>query len=286
MEDVDKTQVIKSIIKKHNGQLGGILAILEKVQGKYGYVSADALKIVSSETGRSLEDLYGVVTFYKAFSLAPKGKHLVSVCVGTACHVRGAPAIADEFEAQLGIKAGRTKPDKEFTLETVNCLGACALGPIVVVDGHYFSNVKKTDVEDIIEKTRAGLDKVDVTTNECIFPVEVNCPRCNHSLMDGHHSIDGCPSIRVTVSTNQEHGWLRFSSLYGSYSMESEFLIAHDEVINFFCPHCHAELVSTTDCPECGAPMVSMIVRGGGVIEICSRWGCKAHMLDLSGVNV
>jgi len=242
--------------------------------------------MVSKETGHSLEDIYGVATFFKAFSLAPRGKHIVSVCVGTACHVRGAPAIAREFEELLGIKPDETTPDEEFTLETVNCLGACALGPIVVVDGHYFSKVKKTDVREIIDKTRAGLDKVDIATDERIFPVAVSCPRCNHSLMDSGHLMDGHPSIHITVVTSRQHGWIRFTSLYGNYSVKSEFSIAPDEEVDFFCPHCHAKLVSSLDCPECGAPMVSMIARGGGVVEICSRLGCKGHMLDLSGVEV
>ena len=93
----------------------------------------------------------------KAFSLKPRGKHVCTVCVGTACHVRGAPAIAEEFQTRLGIDAGETTPDKEFTLLTVNCLGACALGPIVVLDGQYFSNVSTTKVPQVIEQGRLGV---------------------------------------------------------------------------------------------------------------------------------
>ena len=209
----------------------------------------------------------------------------MSVCVGTACHVRNAPMIAEEFERQLGIRHGETTPDKEFTLETVNCLGACALGPIVVIDGHYFSKVETVAVKRILRKVRKGLEKEEIMKDERIFAVEVNCPRCNHSLADSTQLIDDQPSIRLTVSFGSKHGWLRLSSLYGSYSVLSEYEIPVDTVLHFFCPHCHAELVGASNCAECGAPMIPMIVRGGGMVQICSRRGCKGHMLDLNGAN-
>jgi len=230
-------------------------------------------------------DIYGVATFYKSFSLKPRGKHLISVCLGTACHVRGAPSIAEEFEKQLHVKAGETTADREFTLETVNCLGACALGPVVVVDGHYFSKVKRPRVREIIATSRAGFDKVEVASDQRVFPIEVSCPRCYHSLMDSKHLVDGHPSIRVTASFERMHGRLSLSCLYGSYTVSSEYVIPSGSVLNFFCPHCHAELSGGSDCAECGAPMVPMIVRGGGMVQICSRHGCKNHMLDLSGIN-
>jgi NADH:ubiquinone oxidoreductase subunit E/ferredoxin len=286
IEDEKKVRAIKCIIENQRGKLGGILAILEEIQAKYGYLSADSLKVVSQETGQSLENLFGVATFFKAFSITPRGKHLVSVCVGTACHVRGAPVIVSKFEDVLGIKAGETTQDREFTMETVNCLGACALGPIVTVDGHYFSNVKKTDVEHIIEKTRAGLDKVEVTTDERIFPVEVRCPRCGHSLMDEKNPVDGHPSIHVNISAARGRGALRLSSLYGSNSLKSEVPVPDAEVVKFFCPHCREELAGPTVCPDCGAPMVLMAMDEDVVLQICSRRGCKEHILDLSEVKV
>lgn len=256
--------------------------MLQEIQALYSYLPEDALSIVAERMDRSLVDIYGVATFYKSFSLTPRGKHLCSACLGTACHVRGAPKIAEELEKQLAVKAGQTTDDREFTLETVNCLGACALGPIVVVDGHYFSNVITSKVKEIISETRAGFDKIQIKTDERIFPVEVSCSRCNHSLMDQNYLIDDCPAIRVTVSFGRKHGWLRLSSLYGSYNVEAEYEIPLNEVLNFFCPHCHAELTGASECAECGAPMVPMIVRGGGIVQICSRRGCKGHLLDLS----
>jgi NADH:ubiquinone oxidoreductase subunit E len=278
-----KTDEILSIIDKHEGERGGLISIFEDIQAKYSYLPAEALKVVAKATGRSPVDLYAVATFYKSFSLKPRGKHLCSVCMGTACHVRGAPVIAGEFARQLETAPGETTPDKEFTLETVNCLGACALGPIVVVDGHYFSKVDSARVKQIINKTHAGLDDAEIKADRRLYLLTVSCSRCNHSLMDPDHPIDGSPSIRVTASSEGEHGWLRLSSLYGSFTVESEFGIRTDTIVDFFCPHCHAELKSASACPLCRAPMVSMIVRAGGIVQICSRRGCKGHMLDLNG---
>jgi (2Fe-2S) ferredoxin len=186
----------------------------------------------------------------------------------------------------LGIKAGETTENREFTMETVNCLGACALGPVVVVDGHYFPQVKASLVSDILRKTRTGLDVVKVETDERIFPVEVSCSRCNHSLMHSETIIDGYPAIRVTVSFDNKHGWLALSSLYGSHKVVSLHEIPPGTILNIFCPHCHAELIGGAKCGACSAPMVPMIVRGGGVVQICARRGCKEHILDVGGSTI
>jgi hypothetical protein len=156
----------------------------------------------------------------------------------------------------------------------------------VVVDGHYFSNVKVAEVPKILSRAREGLDRVEVKTDERVFPVEVSCPRCNRSLMDSDVRVDDLPSIRVVVSFERQHGSLRLSCLYGSYNILSDHEIPEETVVNFFCPHCHAELVGASACPRCTAPVVPMIVRGGGIVEICSRRGCKEHRLDLDGVNL
>jgi NADH-quinone oxidoreductase subunit E len=240
--------------------------------------------MIAAETGRSLVDIYGVATFYKTFSLEPRGRHLISICLGTACHVQGGPRIAEAFQNELGIKPGMTTPDREFSLETVNCLGACALGPVVVVDGHYFSKVRTSQVKEILEKTRKGLDMVEIETDARVFSVEVSCARCNHSLMNPNRLIDGHPSICVTASFGNKHGWLALSSLYGSYKVSSEYEIPYDEIVHMFCPHCHAELIGGGECSDCGAPMVPMIIRGGGVVQICARRGCRGHMLDTGGI--
>lgn len=148
---------ILRIIENHNDKLGGLMTILGDIQSEYGYLPETSLRMVADNTGVSLVDIYGVATFYHSFSLKPQGKHLVCVCLGTACHVRGAVMIVEELERQLGIKVGQTTPDGEFTLETVNCLGACAIGPVVTVNGCYFSKVDTTKVKTILKKVRAGL---------------------------------------------------------------------------------------------------------------------------------
>jgi NADH-quinone oxidoreductase subunit E len=272
---------VQQILDKHENNGDELVAILEDIQAAYTYLPEEALRMVADETGHSLVDIYGVATFYKAFSLQPRGKHLVSACLGTACHVRGGPAVARELEKQLGVKAGETTADREFTLETVACLGACALGPVVVVDGHYFPKVTRTKVKQIIGRAREGIDGAGVRQDYHIFPVEVSCPKCNHSLMDPNHIIEDYPAIRVTAAFGDKHGWLELSSMYGSYKVFSEHEIPPDMVIHFFCPHCHAELTGASPCHTCGAPMVPMLVRGGGIVQICSRRGCKGHMLDL-----
>jgi len=264
----------------------GLISILEEIQERYGYLPEMALRAVAKATGRSLVDVYGVATFYRSFSLQPRGKHLICGCLGTACHVRGAPVIVEEFERQLGIPRGGTTADKEFTLETVNCLGACALGPIVVADGHYFSNVSTARVAEIVEKTREGVDKLPAEADARVFPLEVSCSRCNHSLMDPTRPVDGLPSIRVTVGFQARHCALALSSLYGSDQAVVEAEIPTEAVVAFFCPHCCGELAGTSRCVECGAPVAPMILQGGGVLQVCTRRGCMARRLDLCGADL
>jgi NADH-quinone oxidoreductase subunit E len=161
---------ISEIVDAHAGSRGGLMAILQEIQARYRYLPADALKAVAEKTGRPLADVYGVATFYRWFSLQPPGKHVCSICLGTACHVRGAQGVQEEFERELGVHPGETTDDREFTLETVNCLGTCALGPIVVVDGHYFSNVSPAGVKGVLESARFGLDNVEVRADPRVFP--------------------------------------------------------------------------------------------------------------------
>lgn len=277
---VDRQDILR-ILARHGHDRGGLIAVLEEIQARYGHLPEEALRTVSEETGRSLVDVYGIATFYRAFSLVPRGRHLVCACLGTACHVRGAPRVVEELEARLGIQAGQTTPDGEFSLETVNCLGACALGPVVVVDGRYFSKIRKSKVRQILNEASAGFDKA-VGQDESAFPIEVSCPRCNHSLMDGSFPVDGRPSIRCSVSFNGQHGWLRLSSLYGSLNIAAEQEIPSGTVVSFFCPYCHAQLAGGSVCPDCEAPMVPLTVRGGGVMQFCSRRGCRNHELDLT----
>ena len=275
---------VRGIIAKYPDERGRIIAVLEEIQSEYGHLPEAALRLVADETGRSLVDICGVANFYHAFSLKPRGRHLVSACLGTACHVRGAPMVVEEFERQLGVRVGETTADREFTLKTVNCLGACALGPVAVIDGHYFSKMRPSKVRRLLGEARRGFDRGDGGQDPRVFRIEVGCPSCNHGLMDPSFAIEGHPSIRLTVSFGDKHGWLRLSSLYGRYNVFSEYEIPPESVVEFFCPHCHATLISSWKCTNCEAPMVAMIVRGGGTVRICSRLGCigaNSHMLDV-----
>jgi NADH-quinone oxidoreductase subunit E len=280
-----KTREISVLIEANSKKLGGLIATLQDIQAKYGYLPEKALTAVSEETGWPLLDIYSVVTFYTAFDLNPRGKHLISVCVGTACHVRGAHLVVEEFERQLNIKPGETTKDKKFSLRTVNCLGACALGPIVVVDGKYFSNVAPPNVSKILDFMKSGKKGPKAKLDENLVPMTVSCAKCNHSLMDEKKKLDGYPSVNVVASFDHKHGALRLSSLYGSNNIKCNYKIPADTVVNFFCPHCHSELAAPTRCEECNAPFINMAVRGGGMLQICSRRGCPNHMLDLNGVN-
>lgn len=127
---------------------------LHETQREHGYIPPESISKISRQLKISESEIFGVLTFYKAFTLEPRGKHLITICMGTACHVRGAPRILDEFERRLGIGPGETTEDKSFTLETVNCVGACALGPIVISDGTYHGQMKTRDVEKIIEESK------------------------------------------------------------------------------------------------------------------------------------
>ena len=159
-EQVDPQQILRFLARRRQGR-GELMAVLQDIQDHYGYLPQEALGILADATGRSLVDIYGLATFYRSFTLQPRGKHLITACLGTACHVRGAPRVVKELEHQLGVKAGETTPDRQFTLETVNCLGACALGPIVVIDGHYFSNVTSPKVKGMLQTAQAGLLQVE-----------------------------------------------------------------------------------------------------------------------------
>jgi NADH-quinone oxidoreductase subunit E len=271
------------IVDKHSGKWGALISILEDIQAEYNYLPREALKIVSSRTGCPLVDVYAIATFYRGFSLEPRGRHVVSVCTGTACHVRGSSVVLKDFKERLGIGPGETSKDWEFSLCTVNCLGACALGPVAVIDGEYFRNVKRGEAAAVLKAACRSESGRDLTRDERIFAVSVSCPHCNRSLMDYDHQLDGNPMVRVTAAFRRKHGWVFLSSLYGDYRIESEYSVPPGAVVNFFCPSCHAELRSTRLCTDCEAPMITLAVRGGGTVQICSRRGCKAHMLDLSG---
>ncbi len=273
---------IDAILKRQGTGPGRLIAVLEEIQAAAGYLPEKAIRLVSEKTGRPMVDLYGIATFYRSFSLKPRGRHTISVCLGTACHVRGAPVLVDEFKRQLNVKPGETTADGAVTLETVNCLGACALGPIVVGADQYFSKVESIKVKDILRKVRSESRAADIQNDPRFFPVAVRCGLCSKSLMDPDHLIDGHPSVKLTAAYAGERGPVRFSSLYGSYAVEYELDIPIDAATDFSCPHCGGALRGGASCPECDYPMAPMLVEGGGLVQICTRRSCKGHTLDLT----
>ncbi len=137
----------------------GLIEVLQEVQNTYNYLPEEILRIISEKLDVPLIEVFRVANFYKAFTLKPRGTHLLTVCMGTACHVRGAPKFLDEVLSQLDVQPGQTTKDGEFTVETVNCLGACALGPIVVLDGKYYDHMTPGKLRDLIQKIRSRARK-------------------------------------------------------------------------------------------------------------------------------
>ncbi|MFC2045468.1 NAD(P)H-dependent oxidoreductase subunit E [Chloroflexota bacterium] len=142
---------VEAILKSHQHDKGMLVSILQDIQAEYNYLPKEALHEVSENLDVPFTRIYSVATFFKSFSLKPRGKHLINVCLGTACHVRGAPKILDAIERELGILAGETTEDRKYTLETVNCVGACALGPMVIIDGNYSGEMKVDMVKPLLE---------------------------------------------------------------------------------------------------------------------------------------
>lgn len=135
---------------------GSLIGLLQDIREAYGYLPEEILNIVSRETEVPLTTLFGLATFYNSFRLDPMGKHHVCACVGTACHVKGAPFVVDTIERKLKIKAGGTTEDGNFTFDTVNCLGACALAPLVVIDDEYHGKMDQKKVGKLLNASVMG----------------------------------------------------------------------------------------------------------------------------------
>ncbi len=143
---------VKDIVAKYNNDKSYIISILQDIQEEAGYLKREDLFELSEILQLPVADIYRIATFFRAFSLTPRGKNIIQICLGTACHVRGGDKVLNEFENKLNIQAGETTTDGKFTLETVNCLGACALGPVVVVNQKYYGNMNTTKVKEILNE--------------------------------------------------------------------------------------------------------------------------------------
>ena len=141
---------IEAIIHRFRADKGQLVSILQDIQDEYYYLPKDALEKVSQILDIPLSQVYSIATFFRAFSLTPRGRHLIKVCLGTACHVRGAPRVLEKMERDLAIDRGGTTDDLKFTLETVNCVGCCALGPMVMIDEEYFGQMKSDKVKSLL----------------------------------------------------------------------------------------------------------------------------------------
>jgi NADH-quinone oxidoreductase subunit E len=146
----------ENILRKHGYTGSRIIQVLTDIQEEYNYLPRENLEYVSQRLRVPLSKIYSIATFYAAFSLNPRGKHLITVCLGTACFVRGVSNVLNRIEDRLGIVAGETTEDNMFTLETVNCLGACALAPIMVVDGNYHGQTSVQKIDSILDKYQKG----------------------------------------------------------------------------------------------------------------------------------
>ncbi len=151
MVEIDMNRV-DGIIDRYEGERGVLIQMLLDLQSEFNWIPKEAIARISERMRIPKSQIYRIASFYKAMSLNPVGRHLIQVCLGTACQVRGAPKIMDRVKESLGIEEGETTPDMRFTLRRVNCLGCCAMGPVVVVDGNYHGKVTPSGVKDILQR--------------------------------------------------------------------------------------------------------------------------------------
>jgi len=148
------SQELEQILEGRRSQPNQLIEVLQDTQESYGYIPREAMQVVSLNLGVPIIEVYRVASFYKAFRLKPSGKHVLTMCTGTACHVRGSHLLLDYAAGQLGIKTGEVTPDGLFSIEHVNCLGACALGPIVAENGSYHHHMTPAKLRKLIEALR------------------------------------------------------------------------------------------------------------------------------------
>ncbi len=158
-ESVPEYSKVDKTIESYSCEKSALIAILHEIENSYGYLPAWALKHVSEKLNVPMIQVYGVASFYDAFHLTPRGKHLIRVCLGTACYLRGSARVLETLESELGIKDGETTPDLEFSLQSVRCLGACALAPVMVVGEHYFDKMTTTKVHSVLKRVQSRNEK-------------------------------------------------------------------------------------------------------------------------------
>ena len=145
-----KINFIKDVCKSFGNKPGEVINVLHKVQGEYGYLPAEVQELVAKELGIPVSRVYGIVSFYSFFTMTPKGEHPISVCLGTACYVRGAEKVLDELKRQLGIGVGEVTPDGKFSLTCLRCVGACGLAPVIEVGDKVYGRMTPDRVKDVL----------------------------------------------------------------------------------------------------------------------------------------
>ena len=145
-----KVNFIKEVCKSYGNKPGEVINVLHKVQGEYGYLPAEVQELVAKELGIPVSRVYGIVSFYSFFTLTPKGAYPISVCLGTACYVRGAEKVLDELKRQLGINVGEVTPDGKFSLTCLRCVGACGLAPVIEVGDKVYGRMTPDRVKDVL----------------------------------------------------------------------------------------------------------------------------------------
>ncbi|NLW21673.1 MAG: NADH-quinone oxidoreductase subunit NuoE [Tissierellia bacterium] len=143
---------LKIFIKENKGKKGALMAVLHKAQDLFGYLPIEVQRMISEELRIPLSEIYGVATFYSQFSLIPKGKYKIGICLGTACYVKGAQEILEKLKEVLGIDVGQTTPDKKFSIDATRCLGACGLAPVMMINDDVYGRLTVDDIEEIINK--------------------------------------------------------------------------------------------------------------------------------------
>ncbi|MCL2414159.1 MAG: NADH-quinone oxidoreductase subunit NuoE [Bacteroidales bacterium] len=146
----DKIEKIKAICKSFHNEKGEVISVLHKVQDTFGYLPAEVQDVIAKELKLSLAHIYGIVTFYSFFTMTPKGEFPISICTGTACYVRGAEKILEEFKKQLNIGVGETTPDGKFSIDCLRCVGVCGLAPIIYIGQKAYGKLTPESVKDII----------------------------------------------------------------------------------------------------------------------------------------
>ena len=147
-------ETVSRAVDSYNGSKDGLIQILLDLQSELGWLSGEVLREVSQQLAVPVTRVYQIASYYKAFSLYPRGQHIITICMGTACQVRGAVRLLDRMSSMLDLNPGETSSDMRFSLETVNCLGCCAMGPMVVIDGVYHSNPSTSQLEEIFESVK------------------------------------------------------------------------------------------------------------------------------------